>query len=127
AYQAIAIEDDYVAAGAPLYYFPLYTSLKGLGAGGSRDPTGLYEPLTQSADPYPYVRLKLPEAGAAAETLLLGGRPVLQTEDGVLTVRPLPNAMSGNPERLVLRFGGSAGSVRYRVRIYRDDACAPPV
>lgn len=128
AYQTVVLEDDYVTAEAPSYYFPLYTSLKGFGTAGVRDPTGhVGEAAGSTGVAFPTISLTYPEAEVLPGRLLLNGSPFLAVAEGRLVIQPLQAdtqislpALAGN---LQLDFGPSI-RVGYHVELYEDTACS---
>ena len=111
--------DDYATAADQVHYFPLYTSLKGMGGGGSRDPTGHTLPAAGSSRTE-FIRFNYPEAQGLDSHLMIAGQPYVDVVNNLLTVRPRPKVLYGN---LVLDFGPDY-TVRYQITTYRDDACS---
>src|SRR5205823_2159058 len=72
AFQTVHVDDDYATPAAPLSYFAAYTSLKGLGGGGTRDPSG------ETASGVPNITLAYPDATALPGTLSVHGKPYLE-------------------------------------------------
>lgn len=122
---AIKIEDDYVGLNDDkLAYFPLYTTLQGMGVGGSRAPTG----LTQHEEPLPNmlasmnkpaIQFKYPEGDKQPFRFLIEDETYLSAKNGLLVVNP----------QLFYRRGfwrldfGSEIQVAYHLEIYNSSAC----
>ena len=125
AFQTIRIEDDYVSRDAPLLYFPVYTSLKGLGSEGSRDPTGhiFVDADDSGVDLLPYITFNYPEANDLYGRLLVKGRPYIEAAgDGLLQVWPAPHQPKDGDNHLRLDFG-PGHTVRYRVKTFQEFEC----
>jgi len=120
AFQTIRIEDDYVTAAAPLRYFPIYTSLKGLGGSGSRDPAGHL--LEMDGESIPHVTMDYPEADGLPGRLLIKGRPYIEADAGQLTVWPTPTEPLDGDNHLKLDFGPEY-TVVYRITTFHEDEC----
>ncbi|HEY9199158.1 MAG TPA: Ig-like domain-containing protein, partial [Gammaproteobacteria bacterium] len=129
---ALRMADDYATSAHQVRYFPIYTSLKGLGAGGSRDPTGVAEQrFTPGGTPIlpaePAVAFGYPEAGGLAAALMIDGRVYFSVENDLATIRPLAVTTAGNVAGRLLLNAGSGHTVRYRIVTYSDAACSAMV
>jgi hypothetical protein len=125
------VEDDYIVNNRRNKLLALYTSLTGVGAGGSRDPTGLGREL--GADEYasaakPVIAINYPEAqgwnGSLAYTIAGNGNrsPYLEFEAGQAFIHALPE----NDERItgIGLVSATSVSATYTVTLYSDNACS---
>ncbi|MGD8914399.1 MAG: Ig-like domain-containing protein, partial [Candidatus Thiodiazotropha sp.] len=125
-HHTLRVNDDYVSSVSPVNYFPVYTSLKGLGNSGSRDPTGHtiqeYNAYNKPLPREQYVTIQYPEAGGVASSLTIDGIPYFSVDDDVITIRPQPQ-LTG---KLLLDYG-SGYTTRYHITTYQDKACSAQV
>ncbi|MFC1748126.1 Ig-like domain-containing protein, partial [Pseudomonadota bacterium] len=118
AYQTVRMTDDLVTADEPVAYFPVYTSLKGLGSAGSRDPTGHHVISGDQTDPY--IRFNYPEANGLNASLRIGGQDYFNVNANVANVYPRPDSLSG-----YLQLDLGAGyAVSYKITQFNNFVCS---
>ncbi|MGH8373185.1 MAG: Ig-like domain-containing protein, partial [Gammaproteobacteria bacterium] len=116
-YSTLHIADDYESSNDLMRYFPLYTTLRGLGMDHGRNPIGNVD-ASDPSNPIPYISFDYPEAAGQDSAINIGGTPYISAAGGKLKVYPRP----ANLGRFRIDFGAGM-TVSYRVRRYSNKTC----
>ncbi|MBL4868789.1 MAG: hypothetical protein JKY67_20695 [Pseudomonadales bacterium] len=124
-YSSLAVLDDSVSPAETVNSFAVYTSFVGLGAGGSRDPTGHAEMIGAAEDNNvaPSISLSYPESTGTTASLLINTGEYLSFANSRLTIFPNQSYRAGLSSIEIV--GGDV--VSYDIIAYNRNVCSAQV